>query len=119
MSKWRCGIFIFSGRPNPEWEVNDETGNDFVKYWMNLEKSDNHVELQGRLGYSGCFFELREQKWICYNSLVSKYDNAKLIESKVDNGQKLEKKIMLSIPNKIRTEFSIDSVIENILKNFI
>ena len=118
MSKWKCGIFIFSGRSNPEWEIKAEVGNDFVKYWMNLEKSDNHVELQGRLGYSGCFFELREQKWVCYNTLVSKYENSKLMESKADYERKLEKKIILSIPNKIRTEFSTDSEIEKIVKNF-
>jgi hypothetical protein len=83
-------ISLFSGRPNPQWNLTKQQADVWIQYWNKADLSEYAVPLASKLGYSGCRVQKNKHSyWVIFNSCVSFYDNDTVI-SKSDPGREME-----------------------------
>jgi hypothetical protein len=64
---------VFSGRPDPEWQVRATTVRDLEKLWDQLEVSGSRPAAPAPLGYRGCTLDCgTDARWFAYRGTVSK-----------------------------------------------
>jgi hypothetical protein len=70
---WVAGASIFSGRPDPVWEISDELGERLRQLWNALSVTRDQVSPSPPpLGYRGCFVVGPEsQRWSAYRQVVT------------------------------------------------
>lgn len=54
MSGYSIRVFLFSGRPDPEWQVDETSGQKLEKLWNEFEPYSGDLPLAPPLGYRGC-----------------------------------------------------------------
>jgi hypothetical protein len=83
-------VFLFSGRPNPQWILTEEQTAVWMQLWNDAALTEHTVQLPLKLGYKGCRVQKNKHSyWLIYKSCVSFYKNNKVL-SKSDPGRKLE-----------------------------
>jgi hypothetical protein len=102
INNWTAEAFVFSGRPNPEWELTDKQAHDWMNLWEAAPSSGKEVQRIPRLGYTGCRLQLNEHSyWFIYDSCVSFYDKGMVI-SKKDVEKKMEFFLLNTAPEEAR-----------------
>lgn len=96
-----AGAYIFSGRPDPEWNVKEEIVIKLEQIWNSLEiEAGEHLPAPP-LGYRGCYLRYRpDTEWSAYNGVATK-KTAKRHESRVDDNRRIERLILNSAPEGI------------------
>lgn len=95
---WIGGAFLFSGRPDPTWPVDEQVAGKLLAIWEGLEPWPGELPARPSLGYRGCF--LRNdigQAWFAYRGSVV-LQMAEGSQSRSDPGRSFEKQLLASAP---------------------
>jgi hypothetical protein len=69
---WVASASIFSGRPDPVWQVAPELGERLAELWDGLPAWAGDVPRPPPLGYRGCRLEAPDGRvWTAYGQLIS------------------------------------------------
>jgi hypothetical protein len=98
------GAFIFSGRPDPVWDVGQGIAEKLEGIWKSLEQTTDEPQLAPRLGYRGCFLRCKPDiEWFAYNGVVT-MKTARRHEARLDNSRNFERLLLDSAPKGILPE---------------
>jgi hypothetical protein len=99
---WSAGVFLFSGRPDPEWNLEPIAVAEFMGIWHALDRSPVEPLDQTRvLGYRGCFIRNSQgELWAAFERVVT-LDSPGHKESRSDPAKKFEMKILATAPDSI------------------
>jgi hypothetical protein len=104
------GALIFSGRPDPTWNVGKDVLNKLKKIWDSLEHCKGEFPSATPLGYRGCFLRCKpEMEWFVYEGVV-RLKTVEGIEFRIDNDKKFEKSLLSSAPKGM---LPIDKILLN------
>ena len=93
-----AGVSVFSGRPDPAWTLDEETGSRLQQLFETLESSEEPATPAPPLGYRGAF--LRDDsghEWLAYRSVVT-HTAPNRSEARRDPGRKFERALVDSAP---------------------
>jgi hypothetical protein len=98
-----AGVFLFSGRPDPEWNLEPVTVADLMGIWHALDRSPVEPLNQTRLlGYGGCFVRNSQgELWIAFERVVT-LESLGHKESRSDPAKEFEMRILASAPDSAR-----------------
>lgn len=99
--KWRCRLLIYSGRPNPQWPVNDPVADGWLKLCHEAPMAYDTVPDAAALGYRGVIFYRGNDFYYIFNNHIRYMENEQSI-LKQDDDRKLEKEILSTAPKEIR-----------------
>lgn len=92
-------ILVFSGRPNPSWKIDGNTGESFFGKLQQLRAIKNSTPPVAILGYNGCIIELNNQEYMhLSNGVVYQFKNGILDNCLADDKNKLELMLMETAP---------------------
>ena len=101
---------MYSGRPDPEWEVEGAPAVNLIKYWVSLPKLKYSFEVPAALGYKGCcLLTDRNLKWYAYKGVVCLYEDGEPLESRKDSSRIFEISLLATSPTGIIPSEFIDS----------
>jgi len=98
--KWIAGVHIYSGRPDPTWEVKRTAAQKMIRYWNSLKARAGVLPSRPGLGYRGCFLRGRGREWIIYHDAVM-LKKAGGWEIRLDREQQFEKALLASAPARL------------------
>jgi hypothetical protein len=94
---WTAGAFLYSGRPDPVWNVPERVARKLQEVWKSLPlaKVQREPRMAG-LGYRGSFLKGPGQhEWIAGNGLVSLRTPAG-VETRMDDAREFERLLLSS-----------------------
>lgn len=91
-----AGVSIFSGRPDPTWEVAAEDAARLRELWERLEPVASVTPPAPPLGYKGCFLRGGGQEWRAYKGDVSLVGGRG--ETRRDAGREFERLLLSTAP---------------------
>ena len=96
-----CRVLIYSGRPDPEWELADKDSGYITELWNSFPPADSAPAMPSHFGYKGCLVTSNEgETWYAYGGIISlNKENNK--ENRFDSGRKFEKFIVSTAPEGI------------------
>jgi hypothetical protein len=94
---------LFSGRPNPEWQLTATQMDTWQSLWEAAISSDIPIAPLHNLGYTGCKLQTnREAYWFVVNGLVGFYAKQETIFKK-DTDAVMELFLLNTAPNEVKT----------------
>jgi hypothetical protein len=94
-------VSIFSGRRNPEWELNDDQKKQFFDFWDNAEPSPLQTQLPSTGNYRGLRLTYGNIRWVLFNGTVTRFEKNE-IQTKQDPGRKMENFILHTSPPNVK-----------------
>ncbi len=96
--KWVGGVSIFSGRPDPAWNVKDSVAEKLLRIWSESKAFADRPPSAPPLGYRGCFLRsVTGEEWYAYDGVVTlKTDIGD--EFRNDKNRMFEKTLLESSP---------------------
>lgn len=92
------GASIFSGRPDPTWNVGEKVAKKLEEIWGSLEPWTGKHPSSPPLGYRGCFLRCKPDiEWFAYKGVVT-LKIYKVSESRIDKDKKFERVLLSSAP---------------------
>lgn len=92
-----AGVHLYSGRPDPTWEVKASVAERLSRYWRSLEPRQGGFPSAAPLGYRGCFLQRPGREWLAYgDAIMLKKDGAS--EVRLDKERRFEKVLLASAP---------------------
>ena len=96
--KWVGGALVFSGRPDPTWELSQKTAKQLMQIWRSLEGHTEEPATSPGLGYRGSFLKGPEgHEWLAWGGVVT-LRTAAGRESRIDKNRSFEKSLLSSAP---------------------
>ena len=99
---WTAGASVFSGRPDPVWEVKPSIGARLEKIWRGLSPAEIEPPPEPALGYRGSFLKgPRGRHWFVFGGVVSLRSARRpksRPESRRDLIRKFERTLLASAP---------------------
>ena len=96
LEKCIASAVIFSGRPDPTWEVDDIIVKKLEEIWIKLTECRDKLPSVPLLGYRGCFIRCKNNvEWHVYGCVVTLNDGKKS-KSRVDKDKKFERLLLSS-----------------------
>ena len=99
---WTVGVSVFSGRPDPVWEVRPSVGARLEKIWRGLPPAEIEPPPEPALGYRGSFLKgPRGRHWFVFGGVVSLRSARRpksRPESRRDLIRKFERTLLASAP---------------------
>ena len=93
------GAFIFSGRPDPTWRVEEQVRADLERIWASLDPCERAHPVAPPLGYRGCFLRCGpDVEWFAYGGVVT-LKRAEGHESRLDSARHFERTVLQSAPD--------------------
>ena len=96
-NKWNVKLLMFSGKENPEWEVDEAFAKKILQYCEEAGPWEQDFEIPTILGYNGIEFYNKEKKISAFKSQI-KIKTKDKTEIKTDLGRRLEKMILQNAP---------------------
>ncbi len=99
---WIAGAFLYSGRPDPVWDINQRVVKKLQEVWKALPIAEPRRELRpAGLGYRGSFLRSPGQReWIAGDGLVWLRTPAG-VETHRDDAREFEKILLSSAPKSL------------------
>jgi hypothetical protein len=96
---------VFSGRPDPVWDVSDAVANKLVTIWESLPLAGRKAEPAPRhLGYRGCFLrDAKNGEWDAFGRVVVRASSSG-VELRVDAARDFERTLVSSAPKGVLPE---------------
>lgn len=92
------GIYIFSGRADPTWQVEEVVAQRLEEIWNLLEPLAGERPFAPPLGYRGCFLRCtNDREWFAYGGAVTLKTGGGC-ESRNDKDGNFEKLLLSSAP---------------------
>jgi hypothetical protein len=103
--EWTAGVFLYSGRPDPVWDIPERVGKRLQEVWKSLPMAEPQTGLRSAgLGYRGAFLRGPGQReWIAGNGLVL-LRTPKGVETRRDDPREFEKILLTSAPKGLLPE---------------
>ena len=98
MAKMSCQMLVFSGQPNPRWQLTKEQTAIFEKVFDASNQKGNWQEPSVLLGYRGCMIEIDGNDWFVFKGNISQQSDSRV--SRQDPSRSIEKFILQSAPSK-------------------
>jgi len=96
-----AGASIFSGRPDPIWDVGEEAVKKLEEIWNKLSPLKGRLPSAQPLGYRGCFIRCKPDiEWFAYGGVVT-MKTVKGHESRMDENRDFERLLLDSAPEGI------------------
>lgn len=90
--------FLFSGRPDPTWEIEQSVTVELEKIWSCLGAMQDEPPRVPGLGYRGCLIRCENgTEWFVYKSFV-RLNRPGESESRQDGSMKFERLVISSAP---------------------
>ncbi len=99
--EWKAILLIFSGRPDPQWALNKNEIENFMRLWNAAGGSDRHVHIPSLDGYKGIRLIHNNTEWVVHDSVITCFESGKSISRK-DDKNKIENLLISSAPADIR-----------------
>lgn len=97
-ASWTAGASVFSGRPDPIWELKPALGARLEKIWRALEPAEIEPPPFPSLGYRGCFLKgPRGREWFAFAGVVT-LRSPRRPQSRRDPSKKFERTLLASAP---------------------
>jgi hypothetical protein len=101
MQKCVGGVLLFSGRPNPTWQVSADTVAKLMTIWNVLTPAENEKLSTPKLGYQGCFLKCpNNEEWTAFEGIVMRR-KLDAFEYRRDKERTFEKTLLSSAPKGI------------------
>lgn len=98
MSGCTARIFVFSGRPDPTWTIEDTIAEELERIWDSLPPMHREPPVARPLGYRGCLLKCKNDiEWFVYRNQVVLTRNGKT-ESRNDDQREFERLVISSAP---------------------
>jgi hypothetical protein len=98
--EWIATTEIFSGRSNPEWQLEIREAESLVDLWKLLPQFKDDLPIPPTLGYRGCYLRdvFGDREWYAFGGVVSleKIDGA---DRRVDEARQFERRLLGSAPS--------------------
>jgi len=100
--KQQCIVIalIYSGRPDPRWELSDEQREHFFNYWNDAILSGTEVKQSTSSGYRGTRLVTPEKSYLIYNQIITCFEKTERVTKK-DKERKMEIFLLNSAPKEI------------------
>ena len=89
---------IYSGRPDPRWELTEEQAEHFISLWNEAPYSEVKISIPAVSGYKGLRLLLDEKQFFIYNGLITQIENK---TSKNDQQRRIEKFLLATAPEQM------------------
>ena len=98
-ARWVGRASVFSGRPDPVWEVPDEVASGLIDLWSRLPAEPRPRSEPGGLGYrfSALSSSDRQRRWVAFGGVV-RYESPVGSELRRDEGGEFERRLLGSAP---------------------
>ena len=97
-ASWTAGASVFSGRPDPVWQVKPSLATRLEKIWLSLKAEKIEPPPSPGLGYRGCFLRgPRSREWFAFGGVVE-LRTPRRTESRRDLSKKFESILLASAP---------------------
>jgi hypothetical protein len=91
--------FIYSGRPDPEWEIDDENLETLKHIWQELPPSKSAPPSPPPLGYRGAGIRCSSgEKWFAYSRIVTFTRRASRPRHRLDHERRFEQTLLATAP---------------------
>ncbi len=108
MTKTTVICRIFSGRPDPEWTIDESILDEMEQLWAALTPADSELRIPSKLGYRGFqIYRNGDEKWLVYGEMVMRTVR-KQLEVRIDSDKSLEKMLLSTAPGGL----DLDKLIE-------
>ncbi len=99
--QWKSGALVYSGRPDPSWEVATEVAKSILTVWEGLDAWSGSIPMPPALGYRGCYLENdRGERWNIYHDYVEHTSRGSTVIRR-DNDRVCEKLILGTAPKGV------------------
>lgn len=97
---WTVIASIYSGRPDPRWEITDEQADRFMALWEEAPLSETEVVIPSISGYKGIRMSASEKQFLISREVITCIE-AKMKTSKKDTQRIIEKFLLNTAPEQI------------------
>jgi len=95
---WTGGASVFSGRPDPVWDLKPGLAAKLETIWRSLKSDEIEPPPSPALGYRGCFLRgPRSREWFAFGGVVT-LRTASRSESRRDPAKRFEQTLLASAP---------------------
>jgi len=98
---WIVIASIYSGKPDPRWEITERQADHFMGLWHEALLSDIEVIIPSKSGYKGIRMLAGEQQFLIYQELITCIEK-KIRISKKDQQRTIEKFLLNTAPEQIQ-----------------
>jgi hypothetical protein len=89
---------VFSGRPDPEWEVTDDLASRLIEIWAGLPPHSGHASEPSGLGYRFSSLSSSDgRRWVAFDKVV-RYESPEGSELRRDERREFERRLLESAP---------------------
>jgi len=90
---------LYSGRPDPEWPVDDARVRALKRLWRTLAPSATAPRQAPPLGYRGCALQCPAgHEWFAYNGVATYRHGNETPEHRLDAGRQFERALLDTAP---------------------
>jgi len=108
MEKWYCRILVYSGLPDPYWEISDSLAKSILLDFDSLPFAEEETFEETLTGYRGCILKSDDGRlWRAFNGLIELNDRGK-ISFRSDKDRSFERNILTTAPPDILYKEMID-----------
>lgn len=98
MATYQASLLIFSGRPDPAWEIPANVAAELLNHWQQLPPLTKKPTPPARLGYRGCLlFSSAGEEWNAFEGAVIRKTEGSS-EVRYDQERIFEKMLINSAP---------------------
>jgi hypothetical protein len=98
-TKCRATALLYSGRPDPEWSVDDEQLKSLEHIWNELSPSTSATAAAPPLGYRGLTLVCSSDKcWFAYGGNVTFKHGTRRPQHRLDEGRRFERALANTAP---------------------
>jgi hypothetical protein len=96
--RWVGRASVFSGRPDPEWEVTDDLASRLIAIWGRLPRHSGRASEPGGLGYRFSSLSSNDRRrWVAFDKVV-RYESPEGTELRRDERREFERRLLESAP---------------------
>ena len=96
--RWAGRASVFSGRPDPEWDVSDELASRLIDLWEHMPAETVDRPVPTGLGYRYCVLSSGDgRRWLAFGGVV-RYESATGFDLRRDAQGEFERELLESAP---------------------
>jgi hypothetical protein len=99
---WTVIALIYSGRPDPRWDLSEEQTDHFLSLWRQAGNSETETVIPSVSGYKGIRILSPGKQFLIYNGIMTVIEN-QLRTSKRDDQRSIERFLLNTSPPGITT----------------
>ncbi len=101
---WMARALVYSGRPDPQWPLDESQVHGFLELWASLPDIDDSLEAPSRLGYRGVLVTQPEgATWLATTGIVQHTIGA-IRTTRSDADGRLERWVLETADEKTRRQ---------------